>query len=70
MKEIGYRDFSRDNYKSEILSMLTSFKQKISLNDYGELCSLCEEVLNGQVFDDASFNKFCKKLSLGIEETE
>ena len=65
-----YRDYSRDNLKSEILSVLASFKQKISPNDYEKLRSLCEKVLNGQVFDDASFNEFCEKLSLGIRKTE
>lgn len=59
-----YRESSRDNLKSEILSVLASFKQKISSNDYEELCSICKEVLNGQVFDDASLNEFCEKIIL------
>jgi hypothetical protein len=59
-----YRDFSRDNLKSEILSVLASYKQKISPNDYEELYTICKEVLNGQVFDDTSFNEFCEKIIL------
>jgi hypothetical protein len=57
-----YRDCSRDNLKSEILSVLASYKQKISPKDYEELYSICKEVFNGQIFDDTSFNEFCEKI--------
>ena len=59
-----YRDSSSDNLKSEILNLLASFKQKISQYDYDELCLICEDVLSGQVFDDASFKEFYEKIIL------
>ncbi|MFZ3171034.1 MAG: hypothetical protein WA118_03495 [Carboxydocellales bacterium] len=59
-----YLDSSRDNLKFEILSLLASFQQKISRNDYEELHLLCEAVIDGQVFNDASINEFYEKLIL------
>ena len=58
-----YLDSSRDNLKSEILNVLTSYKQKISPNGYEELRALCEEVLNGQEFGDAELDKFCQNIT-------
>jgi hypothetical protein len=59
-----YRDSFGDNLKSKILNVLASFKQKISPYDYEELSALCEEVFNGQVFDDADFDEFCERIIL------
>lgn len=58
-----YRDSSSDNLKSEILSVLASFKHKISQNDYEELRAICEKVLSGQEFGDVEFDEFCQNIT-------
>jgi len=57
-----YRDLSRDSLKSEILSVLESFNQKIPPKNYEELRALCEDVFYGRVFDDVELEKFYKNI--------
>lgn len=61
--DVEYLESSRDNLKSEILGVLTSYKQKISSNGYEELHALCEEVFNGKAFGDTELDAFCQNIT-------
>ena len=63
-----YRRRIECNLKTEILNLLKSFKLRIPKNDYIELSQLCNNVFNGQRFNDANFNSFCETLIIKSQE--
>lgn len=53
-----YRRLTECNLKTEILNLLKSVELRIPKNDFIELSQLCNDVFNGQEFNDVSFNSF------------
>lgn len=69
--DMEYRRLIECNLKTEIINLLKSVEPQIPNNDFIELTQLCNNVFNGQEFNDVSFNSFYDSLIIkSLEQTK
>ena len=62
--DIRYLKHIENNYKIETLSLLKTFESQISDTDFSEISQLCNDVFNGYVFNDVSFNELYNRFAV------
>lgn len=61
--DLGYRKFTENILKTEILDLIKSVENQMPHNDLCELSQLCNDVFKGNEFDDTKLNDVYGKLN-------